>query len=150
MGTQLPLCQRVTAPQFSAHICCGQMAAWIKMSPDMELGLGPGDFVLDGDPAPHSPKGAEPPPQKKKFGPCLLWPDGWMDQGGNWHWGRPQPRGLCVRWGPSPLPKKGVEPPIFGPCILWPNCWMDQDSTWHGGRRWSRPHCARWGPSSPP
>ena len=27
------------------------MAAWIKMSLDMELGVGPGDFVLDGDPA---------------------------------------------------------------------------------------------------
>ena len=25
------------------------MAAWIKMSLGMELGLGPGDFVLDGD-----------------------------------------------------------------------------------------------------
>ena len=37
--------------QFSAHICCGQMAAWIKMSLGMEVGLGPGDFVLDGDPA---------------------------------------------------------------------------------------------------
>ena len=32
-------------PQFSAHICCGQMAAWIKMPLGMELGLGPGDFV---------------------------------------------------------------------------------------------------------
>jgi len=31
--------QRGTAPQFSAHICCGQMAAWIKMSLGMELGL---------------------------------------------------------------------------------------------------------------
>jgi len=33
------------------------------MSLDMELGLGPGDFVLDGDPAPPSQKGggAEPP-----------------------------------------------------------------------------------------
>jgi len=28
------------------------MAAWIKMPLDVELGLGPGDFVLDGDPAP--------------------------------------------------------------------------------------------------
>ena len=33
------------------------MAAWIKMPLGMELGLSPGDFVLDGDPA--------PPPQKK-------------------------------------------------------------------------------------
>jgi len=32
------------------------MAAWIKMSLGMEQGLGPGDFVLDGDPAPGAPK----------------------------------------------------------------------------------------------
>ena len=38
------------------HICCGQMAAWIKMSLGMELGLGPVDFVLDENPLP-SPKG---------------------------------------------------------------------------------------------
>jgi len=36
--------------KFWAHICCDQMAAWIKMSLVMELGLGPGDFVLDWDP----------------------------------------------------------------------------------------------------
>jgi len=35
------------------------MAAWIKMPLGMELGLGPGDFVLDGDPAPLPKKGAE-------------------------------------------------------------------------------------------
>jgi len=46
-----------TAPQFSAHICCGQMTAWIKMTLGMELGPGPGDFVLDGDPAAPPPKG---------------------------------------------------------------------------------------------
>ena len=35
-----------------------------------------------------------------------------MDQDGTWHVGRHQPRRLCgVRWGPSPLPKKGTEPP---------------------------------------
>jgi len=28
-------------PQFSAHICCGQMAAWIKMPLGTEVGLGP-------------------------------------------------------------------------------------------------------------
>ena len=40
------------SPQFSARICCGQMAAWIKMPLGTEVSLGPGDFVLDGDPAP--------------------------------------------------------------------------------------------------
>ena len=44
----------------------------------MEAGLGPSDFVLDGDPA-------TPPPKKnKKIGPYVLWPNGWMDQDGTW------------------------------------------------------------------
>ena len=43
----------------------------------MEVGPSPGDFVLDVDPALSSfPKGGGPP----VFGPCLLWPNGWMDQ----------------------------------------------------------------------
>jgi len=49
-------------PQLSAHICCSQMAAWIKVSLGREVGLGPGDFVLDGDSAPPSPKGGQSPP----------------------------------------------------------------------------------------
>jgi len=44
--------KRGTAPQFSAHVCCGQMAGLIKMALGTEVGLGPGDIVLDGDPAP--------------------------------------------------------------------------------------------------
>ena len=68
------------SPQFSAHICCGKMAAWIKMPLGMEVGLSPGDFVLDGDPGPLPQKGAEP----QIFGPFLLWPNGWMDQDGTW------------------------------------------------------------------
>ena len=41
-----------TASQFSAHVCCGQMAGWIKMPLGMEVNLGPGDVVLDGVAAP--------------------------------------------------------------------------------------------------
>jgi len=37
-----------------------EMAPWIKMPLGMEVGLSPGDFVLDGDPAPLLKKGAEP------------------------------------------------------------------------------------------
>jgi len=59
----------------------------------MEIGLGPGDFVLDRDPAPSTQKmGGQPP----IFGPCLLWPNGWMYQDGTWYGGRPPPRGhMC-------------------------------------------------------
>ena len=42
------------------HICCGQMAAWIKLPLGMEVGLGAGDFVLDGDPAPSPKRGRSP------------------------------------------------------------------------------------------
>jgi len=56
------------------------MAGWIKMPLGMDVGLGSGDFVFDGDPAPLLTKGAKPPNQI--FGPCLLWPNGWMDQAG--------------------------------------------------------------------
>jgi len=104
-----------------------------------------------------SQKGAEPP----IFGPCLLWPNSWMDQADTWHGGRPQPRRLCIRWGlsplpnfwpisivASPLPQKGDRAsPIFGPCLFRPNGCMDQDATWYEGRPPPRRHCVRWGPS---
>jgi len=66
---------------------CGQTKLGIQ------VGLGPGHIVLDGDQAPHPPI----------FGPYLLWPNGCMDQDATWYGGRPQPRVLGVRWGPSPL-----------------------------------------------
>ena len=39
------------------------MAGWIKMPHGMEVGLGSGDFVLDGTQLPLPRKGAELPPQ---------------------------------------------------------------------------------------
>ena len=47
------------SPQFSANVRCGQTAIWTKMPLGMEVGLVPGDFVLDGDPAPPQ-KGDSP------------------------------------------------------------------------------------------
>ena len=38
-------------PQFLAHVCCGQTAAWIKMPLGTEVGLGLRDIVFDVDPA---------------------------------------------------------------------------------------------------
>ena len=34
-----------------------------------------------------------------------------MDQDATWYGARPRPRRLCIRWGPSPFPQKGAEPP---------------------------------------
>jgi len=52
---------KMAHPQFSAHICCGQVAGWIKMPLGRELGLDQSNIVLHGDPAPLPQKGAEPP-----------------------------------------------------------------------------------------
>ena len=33
-----------------------------------------------------------------------------MDEAGTWHGDRPQPKRVCVRWGPCPLLPKGQSP----------------------------------------
>jgi len=122
MGTQLPLPKKgeETSPQFSAHFYCGQTAGCIKMPLGMEVGLSPGDFVLDGDQPHPSQKRAEPP----IFGLRLLWPNGCMDKDATWYGGRP--RDIVLDRDPALPPLKGRSPPpIFGQCPLWPNGWMD-------------------------
>jgi len=51
-------------------VYCGQTVEWIKMKHGMQVGLGPGHIVLDGDRGP--PAGGEQQPLF--FGPRLLWP----------------------------------------------------------------------------
>jgi len=72
----------------------------------MEVGLGPGHIVLDGDQAPLPQRGTVP----QIFGSCLLWPNAWMNQDATWYGGRPPCRRHCARWGPSSPPKKGHRP----------------------------------------
>ena len=45
-----------------AHVCSGQMPGWIEMALGMVVGLSPGEFVLDGDPAPSQKGGGVPSP----------------------------------------------------------------------------------------
>jgi len=78
--------------------------------------LGPGDIVLDGDPAPHN-KGHSTPP---RFGPCILWPIGMMDQDATWYGGRPRQMRQCIKWRPSfPSPtEKDTAAPLFSPTSI--------------------------------
>jgi len=62
---------------------CGQTVGRIKTKLGMLVGLSPGDFVLDGNPVPFPPKGADP--SSPIFGPFLLWPNGWMHQDATWY-----------------------------------------------------------------
>ena len=51
-GPSSPAQKGGRAPQFSAHVYCGQTTGWIKMVLGIEVGLGPDHIVLDGDPPP--------------------------------------------------------------------------------------------------
>ena len=45
----------------------GKTVGWINLKLGTEVRLDPSNIALDGEPAPN-------------FGPCLLWPNGWIDQ----------------------------------------------------------------------
>ena len=53
-------------------VYCGQTVGWIRIPLGTEVGLGPDDIVLDGDPSALRKEAQQPP----RFGPCLLWPNG--------------------------------------------------------------------------
>jgi len=113
----------------SAHVCYGQTAGWIKMALGMEVGLGPGHIVLDGDLATLPKKGQTP-----NFLPILLVakrPDASRCQIGMEVGLNP---GDFVLDGDPALSQKGAEPPIFGRHFC--------------GLRPMR-HCVRWGDPNP-
>ena len=107
--------------KFSTHICCGQMAGWIKMPLDREVGLSPSDIVLDGNQFPLQ-KGGKASPQ---FSAHVYCGESWMNQDPTWYGGRPRLRPHCARQGPSsPRPQKGHSSPNFRPmCIVVK--WLD-------------------------
>jgi len=61
---------------FATLVHCGQTVGWIKMPLGTEIGIGPGDIVLDGNPAPPTERGTAPP----LFGPCPLGLNGHSSQ----------------------------------------------------------------------
>ena len=69
LSDSCPVCLSVTL------VYCVQAVGRIKMKLGKQVGLGPGHIVLDADPA-HPKRGTALPPI---FGPCPLWPNGWMD-----------------------------------------------------------------------
>jgi len=107
MGTQLPSTKRAEPLQFSTHICCGRTAGWIKMPLGMEVGLGPGDFVIERDPAPARQQGTAP---TQFLAHVYRGKNGCVYQDTTWYGGRPQSRRHCVRWGPSSPSAKGAHP----------------------------------------
>ena len=96
---------------------------------DPEVDLGQGDFLLDGDPPPLSPKRGRSP----QFSANVSWGQtaGFIKMPLGMEVGLSQGDSVLDGTQP-PLQKSGGAPPIFGPCLLRPNSCMDQDATWHG------------------
>jgi len=131
MGTQ-PSPQKAgrAPPQFSGNFYCAQTAGCMTMPLGMEVGLSPGDFVFDGDPAPKSGRSPRP-----NFRPMSIMAK--RLDGSRWHlawrWAFVHAT-LCWMGNQLPSPQKGAEPlPVCGPFLLSPNGWMNQDDIWHGG-----------------
>jgi len=113
----------------------------------MQVGLSPGVFVFDGDPALPPQKEGGAPPQFPAHVFCGQMA-GWIKMALGMKMGL-GPGHIVLDGEPALLPQKGAEPPIFGPFLLWSNGWMNQDGIWYGGRLQPRRLCVRWGPSFP-
>ena len=83
------------------------------MALGMEVGLGPGDFVFVGDPV--APRTEGTPTTTQFFGPCLLWPNDWMDEDPTWYGSRPRPRprSNVVLDGVPALRERDTAAPLF-------------------------------------
>jgi len=86
----------------------------MKLVLGMEVGLSPGDFVLDGDPVPLSKKGRSPPISAHVYCDQMA---GWIKM----------PLGMEVGLGPNhivqdgdtaPFPQNGAERPNFRPIFI--------------------------------
>ena len=86
-GDPAPLPQRGTAPNFRP---ISVVAKWLDASRRHLV-------VTCGPSSPPQKRGIVP----QIFCPCLLWPNGWMDQDATWYEGKLRPRPHCVRWGLS-------------------------------------------------
>ena len=91
------------------------MAAWIKVPLGIEIGLGPGDFVLDEDPAPPPPKETELP----KFSTHVYCGQtaGWIKMVLSKEVGL-SPGDFVLDGDPVPLPNKGPKHPNYRPMFI--------------------------------
>ena len=98
-------------------VYCGQTVGRIKMKLGIQVGLGPGNIVLDGDPAPLAKRGRSPPFSAHI---CCSQMAGWikMPLGTEIDLSR----GHIVFDGNPVSSAKGHSspPPLFGHCLLWP------------------------------
>ena len=135
MGTQSPFPKRGGAPQFSAHVYCGQTAAWIKMPLGMEVFRQPTRHCVRWGPSSPPLNGHSQPLQFSAIVRCGQ-TAGCTKMPLGTEVGLRVGRGLRdIVFDVDPAtPRKRAEPPPpnFWPRVLWPNSWIDEDAAWYG------------------
>ena len=108
-----PVCPSVTF----YFVYCGQTVGWIKMKLGVQVGLGPGHIVLDGDPAPLPPKGhSVTAPILAHI--CYGQMAGWNQMPLRMEVGL-CPGRIVLDGGPAPPPReRGTAPPSFRPMSI--------------------------------
>jgi len=134
-GDPAPPSQKGHSPQFSAHVCSGQTAGWIKMPLGTEVDLGPGETTLFGDPAPPPKKGGGTAPPILAY---ALWPNSCMDEDASWYEARPRARPQCVTCGPS-----SVSPQFSAHVCCGQTAGRIKYATRCGDKSRPMPHCVR-------
>jgi len=81
-----------------------------------DVGHGSGDIFRWRSSSPTR-KGAEQP---TLFDPCVLWPNGWMDQDRLGTEVGLSPGDIVLDGDLAAPTERGTAAPIFGPCLLWP------------------------------
>jgi len=95
-------------------VYCGQMVRRIKMKLGMQVGIGPGHIVLDGDPAPPPQRGTAPQFSAHiRCGQMAAWIK--MSLGMELGLG---PGDFVLDGNPAPPPQTGTEPPKFRPMFI--------------------------------
>jgi len=113
-GDPAPLPKRGQSNQFSVCFYCGQTVGCTKMSLGMEVGLSPFNFVFVGTQLP--PEKLHPP--HPIFGPCLFWPNGWMDEDATWYTEVNLGPGHIVLHGVPAIRERGTTAPSFRPVSI--------------------------------
>ena len=114
----LSVCPVLSVCLSATFVHCGQTVGRIKMKLGMQVGIGPGHIVLDGDPALPPPKGHNPPQFSADV--CCGQMAAWIKTSLGMELGL-GPGDSVLNGDSAPLPTKGVGPQIFGPCLLCPN-----------------------------
>jgi len=120
MGTSSPPPKRVEHPNFGPHLlwpngCMDQDVTWYGGRPRPTQAHTRHSVRC----RPSYPREKRAHPPHPSFGPCLLWPNGWMDEDAAWYGNRPpRPRPHCIRWG-SQLSRKGHSSPPFSAHVYY-------------------------------